>query len=294
MKQRNILLEIALVNALYGILGKFIFFVLAQEAQVAVLVFIPNGRVRLRAPMDREIARVIQYRVLAVAQENTTRLLRIGLTDASLVLVLLVQEQDLKHHLDSGRLVEVKVKLLKYLELCFHEHLRNKLYIRLFVAELGGLLEIKDAVLVHFHSETEANAGDKSLHRWYDQALVHEQKAVEQLDGVQSGYVIKTVNIFNLEYPMEDIDSILSHDAHFLQKILLDLLIRAVLVGINISRLLDVLGILDEFISIGFDVVAEGLLRIFSASLQPKLNPAKKLSIRSQFLANLLIEVLLT
>ena len=92
MKQRNILLEIALVNALYGILGKFVFFVLAQEAQVAVLVFIPNGRVRLRAPMDREIARVIQYRVLAVAQENTTRLLRIGLTDASLVLVLLVQE----------------------------------------------------------------------------------------------------------------------------------------------------------------------------------------------------------
>jgi len=47
MEQRDILLEIALVNTLYGILGKLVFFVLAQEAQVAVLVFIPNGRVRL-------------------------------------------------------------------------------------------------------------------------------------------------------------------------------------------------------------------------------------------------------
>ena len=94
------------------------------------------------------------------------------------------------------------------------------------------------------------------MHRWYDQALVHEQKAVEQLDGVHCSYVIKTVNIFNLEYPMEHIDSILSHDAHFLQKILFDLLIRAVLVGINICRLLDVLGILDELISIGFNIIA--------------------------------------
>lgn len=55
---------------------------------------------------------------------------------------------------------------------------------------------------------------------------------------------------------MEDIDSILSHDTYFLQKILLDLLIRAVLVGFNIGRLLDVLGILDKFISISFNVIA--------------------------------------
>ena len=77
-------------------------------------------------------------------------MLRIGLTDASLVLVLLVQEEDLKHHFDRGRLVEIEVKLLKYLELCFHKHLRNKLDIALFLAKLRGLLEIENAVLVHF------------------------------------------------------------------------------------------------------------------------------------------------
>lgn len=72
------------------------------------------------------------------------------MTDASLVLVLLVQKKDLEHHLNSGGLVEVKVKLLKYLELGFHEHLGEKLDIALLVAKLRGLLEIEDAVLVHF------------------------------------------------------------------------------------------------------------------------------------------------
>jgi hypothetical protein len=75
---------------------------------------------------------------------------------------------------------------------------------------------------------------------------------------------------------------------------MLYLLIGASLVGAYVRGLLHYLGILTELKTICINVIAQGLFGVLAASLKAKLDPAKKLSIDSQFLANLLVELLLT
>ena len=70
------------------------------------------------------------------------RLVLVCLTHPLLVPVLLIKKDNLKHHFSSGRLVEVKVELLEYLELCFHEHFRHKFDAAFGLAVLSCLLKV--------------------------------------------------------------------------------------------------------------------------------------------------------
>ena len=68
MEKRNILLEGALVYALQRVSRQLVLFILAQLSQVAVLVLIPNGRVRLRLIALLHVPGVVQNGVFAVAK----------------------------------------------------------------------------------------------------------------------------------------------------------------------------------------------------------------------------------
>ena len=105
-------------------------------------------------------------------------------------------------------------------------------------------------------------------------------------------YVVKTVKLFQLQYPVEYILTILPDYPHFLQKILFDLLLRAILIGIYICILLYILWILIELVSISFNIMPQRLLGVPPTSLEAKLDPAKKLAIGSELFANLLVELL--
>lgn len=144
-----------MINALNGVGRQLIFLVLGEQTQVAELVFIPNGRVRLKLFVLLKIARIIKNGILTVAKINAAGLLRlIGVTHARLVLVLLIKKQDLEHHLHAGWLIQVEVELLKYLEFGFHKHFGDEFNVALFFAKLGRLLKVEYAVLVHFHRKT--------------------------------------------------------------------------------------------------------------------------------------------
>lgn len=211
-----------------------------------------------------------------------------------MVLVLLIKKQDLKHHLDARRLIQVEVELLKYLEFCFHKHFGDELDVALFFAKLGGLLKVEYAIFVHLYRKTKAHDGDQGVHWRHDQTLIHEKEPIIQLDGVHGGDVIKTVKILDLENPMEHVDAIFTVDSHFVGDIVFDFLIGASFVGAHVCRLLYYLGIFTKLKTIGINVVSQGLLGVFAASLEAKLDPAKKLSIDSEFFADLLVELLLT
>ena len=86
----------------------------------------------------------------------------------------------------------------------------------------------------------------------------------------------------------------LAHYAHFLQKILLYILFRAVLVRAHVGRLLYNLSILTKSIPISVNVIPQRLLRILPPRLQSELHSAKEGSIRSQLLADLLVDILLS
>lgn len=95
-------------------------------------------------------------------------LVLVGLTHPLLVPVLLIKEDNLKHHFNSGRLIEIKVELLKYLELCFHEHFRHEFDTAFGLAVLSCLLKVQYAIFMHFDRETEANHTYEPLHGRHD------------------------------------------------------------------------------------------------------------------------------
>jgi len=131
------------------------------------------------------------------------------------------------------------------------------------------------------------------VHRRNHEALVHEAEAVVELDRIQGRDIVESIDILNLKQPVKHGDSLLPLYAHFLQKILLYFLIRAVLVQAHVRGLLHYLGILTKSYSIHVDIVPQRLLGILPSSLQPKLHSTKKRSVRSQLFANLLVHILL-
>ena len=66
---------------------------------------------------------------------------------------------------------------------------------------------------------------------------------------------------------MENINSIFSDDAHLVSNSLLDFLVGSTIVIAHVTRLLYYLCIFTKFVTIGVNVVPQGLLGVLSAGL---------------------------
>ena len=149
------------------------------------------------------------------------------------------------------------------------KHLYRVVEPRFHLAELASLLEVQEAVFLHFYCENQAGHGDQAMHLDLHQLVVSD-KLIKQLDRHQHRAIYKSVLVPQPAQPLENFLALLDRDAVFL---------------IHFGDVSVIKAVLDDvFVKVSLDRRSQGLDRVLSARVIAEGESAELTRVISQVL----------